>query len=224
MPILPTARAASLLRREDAGRTQFRPAGGRTRGYVVPDAETERRIVRQVRRIRLAQLAAWVTFAAIPIVGLELSDSTDVRPLGWSVVLAVVGATAATKIGNWVQRRLARGLEVVPDPPRLASMQVDPEPRPKPGLNERLPGWIVVVSLVLALGLVVYFRDALPLEALVWLDQHAPKILESKTVVTILESKALIKATVAVGAIAALLIAGAAAALRRGARALRQRR
>ena len=92
MPILPHAHAASLVRRDASGRTVFFP-GADKRCYIVPDLETEKRILRKLQRIRFAELAAWLLFGAALICALVVTDG-DVSYIP-QFESAILGSTTA---------------------------------------------------------------------------------------------------------------------------------
>ena len=81
MALLPRAYAASLLKRGDAGQTLFLPDGEQGRSYVVPDAETEQGIHRQLQRIRFAQLGAWALLPVIAFAALAFYLFARIWPL-----------------------------------------------------------------------------------------------------------------------------------------------
>jgi hypothetical protein len=167
MPLLPQAHAASLLRRDASGRIVFFP-GADKRGYIVPDLETEKRILRKLRRIRFVELAAWQLFAAALIAALVVTDGGVSIPK-WLFILAFVIAMLTIELGTeWARRRLAHDL-VLQD--RQAS---------EPSLLERLPGWVVVMVIAVAVGLAIYFGKLGPLKAIGWLDDLPLALRESK--------------------------------------------
>ena len=113
MPILPHAHAASLVRRDASGRTVFFP-GADKRCYIVPDLETEKRILRKLQRIRFAELAAWLLFAAALIGALVVTDG-GVSVQKWLFIWTLLGASlslvlpasahgfrASCLLGRWI--------------------------------------------------------------------------------------------------------------------------
>jgi len=186
MPILPHAHAASLVRRDASGRTVFFP-GADKRCYIVPDLETEKHILRKLRRIRFAELAAWLLFAAALIGALVVTDGGVSIPK-WLFILGFVIAMLAIELpSEWARQRLAHGLV-------LEKGQAS-----EPSLLERLPGWVVVMVVAVAVGLAIYFGKIGPLKAIAWLDD-LPLALH--------ESKALAKVAVFIGGTAAVLWSG----------------
>jgi hypothetical protein len=102
MPLLPHAHAASLLRRDDAGRTIFFVGGADKRGYVVPDVGTEQRILSKLKRIRLAELVAWVSIATLLVGALVVTDGFVSIPkwlfiLGFVIVALVIECRSVLK-------------------------------------------------------------------------------------------------------------------------------
>ena len=194
MLLLPSAYAASLLRRDDAGRTIFLPDGDED-GYVVPDAATEQHILRRLKRIRLAQLAAWLLapvalfglFVAMDVAGLEVSR--------WLFVLVGLIAVAPIEfLADRARCRLARDLVPMP---RDATEQSS---------TEMLRVVVIVLLVAAAVGAAIYFRRSLPLHALWHVDEIAHLLVGSKLAVKV-----------------ALLAGGAAAVLWAGIRAVRKR-
>ena len=186
MPILPHAHAASLVRRDASGRTVFFP-GADKRCYIVPDLETEKRILRKLQRIRFAELAAWLLFAAALIGALVVMDGGVSIPK-WLFILGFVIAMLTIELpSEWARRRLVHDLV-------LQDGQA-----PEPSLLERLPGWVVVTLIAVAVGLSIYFGKMGPLKAIAWLDD-LPLALH--------ESKALAKVAVFFGGAAAVLLGG----------------
>jgi hypothetical protein len=184
MPLLPHAHAASSLRRDASRRTVFFP-GADKRCYIVPDLETEERILRKLRRIRFVELAAWLLFAAALIGALVVTDGGVSIPK-WLFILGFVIAMLAIELpSEWARQRLAHGLEK-----GQAS---------EPSLLEKLPGWVVVMVVAVAVGLAIYFGKIGPLKAIAWLDD-LPLALH--------ESKALAKVAVFIGGTAAVLWSG----------------
>ncbi len=185
MPLLPKAHAASLLKRDDAGRMLFFPVSDEKTSYVIPDAEAEKRIFGQLKRIRFAQLAAWTS---LPAALIEILVITDGKIPKWLFLLLFVGAAMAIQfVPDWARHRLAHGLD-------LAS-----EHAPKPSLIEKLPLWALIIVVGMAVGLAVYFARAWPLRALTWFDELGPAVLGSK---------ALAQIAVLIGGVAAMLWAG----------------
>jgi uncharacterized membrane protein YfcA len=168
MPLLPHAHAASLLRRDDAGRTVFFAGGADKRGYVVPDVGTEQRILSKLKHIRLAELAAWVSIVTLLVGALVVTDGAVSIPK-WLFILGLIIAALAIELpSEWARRRLARDLV-----PR-------DEHAPEPSLLERLPGWAVVIVVAVAVGLAIYFGKMGPLKAIAWLDDLPLALHESK--------------------------------------------
>lgn len=188
MPLLPEAHAASLLKRDDAGRMLFSPAEDEGR-YVVPDAETEQRIRRGLKRVRVIQLTAWVLLPAAVIAVLVVTDGTAMEPPRWLFFLGTFGTMMAIQLlSGWARRRLARGLV-------LGQAR-------EPHWMDKLPSWatvLVLVVIVLAFGVAVYLQRTWPLTALVWLDDITHVIVGSK---------ALAKAALVVGGAVAVLWGG----------------
>jgi hypothetical protein len=186
MPLLPHAHSASLLRRDASGRTVFFP-GADKRCYIVPDLETEKRILRKLRRIRFVELAAWLLFAAALIGALVVTDGGVSIPK-WLFILGFVIAMLTIELpSEWARRRSAHDLV-------LQDGQAS-----EPSLLERLPGWVVVMVVAVAVGLAIYFGKLGPLKAIAWLDD-LPQALH--------ESKALAKVAVFIGGTAAVLWGG----------------
>jgi hypothetical protein len=192
MPVLPGAHAASLVRQDEGGRTLFFPADKRC--FVIPNPETEQRIIRRLKRIRFIQSAAWVLFAAVLINVIVITDRAGVRIPRWLFVsVSIVAMMAIQSCPEWAQRRLARGLEPADE---RASEQ---------SLFDKLPTWVIVLGVAVAVSLVLYFGRAWPLKAVTWLDD-IPRALQ--------ESKVLLKV--------AILIAGGGAMLWGGIGALKK--
>jgi len=186
MPLLPRAHAASLLRRDTSGRAVFLP-GADKRSYIVPDLETEKRLLLKLQRIRFAELAAWLLFATALICALVVTDG-DVSVPKWLFILGFVIAILTIELpSEWARRRLAHDLV-------LQDGQAS-----EPSLLERLPGWVVIMVVALAVGLSIYFGKIGPLKAISWLDD-LPLVLY--------ESKALAKVAVFIGGTAAVLWGG----------------
>jgi hypothetical protein len=159
MALLPRAHATSLLRRDDAGRTLFFPAGQRESRYVVPDIETEQRIRRQLQRIRVAQLVAWALLPVVVFAALAVSDAISVSMPEWlfaSGFAILLGVTLW--VPEWARHRLARGLAAEAGEPSLLG---------------KLPAWAITLLIVVAIGLVLYLRQRWPVNALAWLDDPA---------------------------------------------------
>jgi hypothetical protein len=186
MPLLPHAHAASLLRRDPSGRAVFFP-GADKRCYIVSDLETEKSILRKLQRIRFAELAAWSLFAAALIGALVVTDGGVSIPK-WLFILGFVIAMLTIELPcEWARHRLAHDLVLVEG---QAS---------EPSLLERLPTWMVVMIIAVAVGLAIYFGKIAPLKVVAWLDD-LPLALH--------ESKALAKAAVFIGGGVALLWGG----------------
>jgi hypothetical protein len=186
MPLLPHAHAASLLRRDASGRTVFF-RGADKRCYIVPDLETEKCILRKLRRIRFAELSAWLLFAAALFGALVVTDGGVSIPK-WLFILGFVISLLTIELpSEWARRQLAHDLV-------LHDGQAS-----KPSLLERLPGWVVVIVVAVAVGLAIYFEKIGPLKAIAWLDD-LPLALH--------ESKALAKVAVCIGGTAAVLWGG----------------
>ena len=169
MPLLPQAHAASLLRRDASGRTVFFP-GADKRCYIVPDLETENRILRQLQRIRFAELVAWLLFAAALIGALVVTDGGVSVPK-WLFILGFAIAALAIELpSEWARRKLARNLA-------LRDNQAS-----KPSLLDRLPGWAVVVIIALAIGVALYLGRMWPLKTIRWLDDIPLGLHESKAI------------------------------------------
>jgi hypothetical protein len=186
MPLLPRAHAASLLKRDTSGRTVFLP-GADKRSYIVPDLETEERILRKLQRIRSAELVAWLLFIAALFSTLLVTGSGVSVPkwwfiLGFAIVMLTIGLSS-----EWARRRLAHDL-VLQDGQGC-----------EPSLLERFPGGIVLMVAAVAVGLSIYFGKIWPLKAIAWLDE-LPLALH--------ELKALAKAAVFIGGTAAVLWGG----------------
>src|SRR5215467_184917 len=157
MPLLPRAHAASLLRRDTSGRTVFLP-GADTRSYIVPDLETEERLLLKLQRIRFAELAAWLLFAAALICALVVTDG-DVTVPKWLFILGFVIAILTIELpSEWARRRLAHDLV-------LQDGQAS-----EPSLLERLPGWVVIMVVAVTVGLSIYFGKIGQLKAICWPD------------------------------------------------------
>src|SRR5262249_27029751 len=88
---------------------------------------------------------------------------------------------------EWARQRLAHGLV-------LQEGQAS-----EPSLLKRLPGWVVIMVVAVAVGLAIYFGKIGPLKAIAWLDD-LPLALH--------ESKALAKIAVFIGGTAAALWGG----------------
>jgi hypothetical protein len=186
MLLFPKAHATSLLRRDNTGRTLFFPVGDEKRSYAVADAEAERRIFRQLRRIRFAEIAAWIFLPAAVLAAIAVTDG---QLPSWLFILVFVGAMVVIQwTPDWARRRLAHGLD-------LAS-----EEQPKPSLLARLPYWAIIVAAGLAVGLAIYFGGVWPLKALVRIDEIGPAVLGSK---------ALAKLAIIISGTAAVLWGGA---------------
>jgi len=184
MPLLPRAHSASLLRRDTSGRTVFLP-GADKRSYVVPDLETEKRILRKLERIRFAELAAWLLFGVAVISAVLVTDGHVSVPK-WLFILGFVIAVLTIEWPvEWARRRLAHGLVL--------------QDASAPSLLERLPGWVVLMVVAVAVGLAIYFGKVWPLKAITWLDD-LPLAFH--------ELKALAKVTVFLGGAAAVLWSG----------------
>jgi hypothetical protein len=194
MQLLPSAHAASLLRRDDAGRTIFLPDGDDD-GYVVPDAATAQHILRRLRRIRLAQLAAWLVVPAALFGLLVAMDVAGLKIPGWLFVLLCLAAVALIELlANRARGRLARDL--VPVPKDAAEQSP----------TEKLRVVVVILLIAAAVGIAIYLGRAAPLHALWHVDELAHLLVGSKLAVKV-----------------ALLAGGAAAVLWAGIRAVRKR-
>jgi hypothetical protein len=188
MPLFPSAHAASLLRRDDAARTVFFPVDEDKSWYVVPDVQTEQRIYRQLKRIRFVQLAAWVLLPALLIGALVITDSSGVLIPKWLFISGFMITLLAIQLfPEFAQRRLARGLA-------LAHEQA-----PKPSLFEKLPAWVVVLLVAMAVGVAFYLGRVWPLKAIAWLE-GLPYVLH--------ESKTLVKVALLIGGAGAMLWGG----------------
>jgi hypothetical protein len=182
MPLLPSAHAASLLRRDDAARTVFIPVDDDKSRYVVPDAQTEHHIFRQLKRIRLIQLAAWGLLPAVLMGTIVITDGAIPK---WLFIAGfMIALTTIQLIPEFARQRLARGLA-------LAREQA-----PEPSLFEILPTWVVVFLVALAVAVAIYLGRTWPLKAITWLGD-LPQALH--------ESKVLVKIAVLVGGAAAML-------------------
>jgi hypothetical protein len=170
MPLFPHAYAASLLKREEDGQTVFFPDRDNKRCYVVPNVEEEQRILRKLRRIRLAELAAWVLLVAVLIGPIAATDGAVSIPK-WLFILGFAIAALAIELpSDWARRKLARNLA-------LRDTQAS-----KPSLLDRLPGWAVVVIIALAVGVALYLGRMWPLKTIRWLDDIPLGLHESKTI------------------------------------------
>jgi len=186
MPLLPHAHAASLLRRDASGQTVFFP-GADKRCYIVPDLATEQRILRKLRRIRFVELAAWLLFAAALVGALVIADGSVSIPK-WLFILGFVIATLTIALPSECARhRLARDL--VLNDGQASELS----------LLERLPGWMVVIMVAVAIGLAIYLGKIGTLKAIAWLDD-LPLALH--------ETKVLAKVAVFVGGAGAALWSG----------------
>jgi len=106
----------------------------------------------------------------------------------WLFVFGFVIAMLMIELpSEWARRRLAHDLV-------LQDGQAS-----EPSLLERLPGWVVVMVVAVAIGLAIHFGKLGPLKAIVWLDD-LPLALH--------ESKALAKVAVFIGGAAAVLWGG----------------
>jgi hypothetical protein len=188
MPLFPHAHAATLLRRDAAGRTVYFPVPEGMTSYVVPDVESEQRILRQLTRIRFVQLTAWVFLAVVPIAVIVAADDIGVLIPKWLFLLGFLIALIPIQLlPELARRRLARGLAL------------EREHAAKPSFIEKLPVWAVVLVVALAVGLALYFGRAWPLKVIGWLED-IPRVLQ--------ESRFLVKVAVLIGGIAAVLWAG----------------
>jgi hypothetical protein len=178
MPLLPAAYAASLVRHDGAGRIVFCPVSHDKSSYIVPDVETGRRIILQLERIRIAQLTAWALLPIILMTTLAVTDGIGVLIPNW---LFVSGFAIAIVVFQWVpewgRRRLARGLAPLA------------EHTSEPSLMEKMPGWVVVLIIALAVGVAFYLGRGWPLKVVAWLEElplvlHEPKILAKVAVAT----------------------------------------
>jgi hypothetical protein len=170
MPLFPHAYAASLLKRDETGRTVFFPDGDNKRCYVVPDAETEQSILRKLKRIRLVELAAWVLLVAVLVGAIVATDGAVSIPK-WLFILGFIIAALAIELpSEWARRKLARNLALRDN---LAS---------EPSLLDRLPGWAVVVIIALAVGVALYLGRMWPLKTITWLDDIPLGLHESKAI------------------------------------------
>jgi hypothetical protein len=168
--------------------------GADKRSYIVPDREIEKRLLLKLRRIRIAELAAWLLFAAALICALVVTDG-DVSVPKWLFILGFVIAMLTIELpSEWARRRLAHDLI-------LQDGQAS-----EPSLLERLPGWVVIMVVAVAVGLSIYFGKIGPLKAIAWLDD-LPLALH--------ESKALAKVAVFIGGTAAVLLGGIGALKKR---------
>jgi hypothetical protein len=111
MPLLPNAYASSLLQRDDAGRVVFSPDDGKDSRYLIPDIATEQRILLRLKRIRLAQLAAWILVLATPIALRAATHSAGVTIPKWLFLLGVIVAVVLIgSVTESAQGKLARDL------------------------------------------------------------------------------------------------------------------
>jgi len=188
MPLFPHAHAATLLRRDAGGRTVYYPVPEDMTCYVVPDVESEQRILRRLMRIRFVQLTAWVFLAVALIAVIVAADDIGVLIPKWLFLLGFLIAVLSIQLlPELARRRLARGLV-------LERKQVA-----KPSFIERLPAWAVVLVVALAIGLAFYFGRAWPLKVIGWLED-IPQVLH--------ESKVFAKVAVLIGGAAGVLWAG----------------
>jgi hypothetical protein len=178
-----------LLRTDGAGPTLFYPDGDEGKSYLIPDADTEQRIFLQLKRIRSAQLAAWLL---LPIAVIGSLVATDGRLPDWLFLLVLVGAVLVIQFApERARQSLAHGLN-------LASA-------PQPSLLDKFPFWATVAVVALIVGLAVYFRETWPVMVLTWATELGPYVTESKV---------LAKAAVIIGGAAAILW-GIVAAIRK---------
>ena len=166
MPLLPRAHAASLLRPDAAGRTLFFPDDDESESYLVPDAETEQRILDRLKRIRSAQLAGCVL---LPFAFMAVLVATDGALPDWLFFLPFVAATMViTFAPDYARQRLTRGLD-------RASAQA-----PQPSLLEMLPFWAIILAVGVAIGVAVYLGRTWPIEVLAWLGVNGPEHIGAK--------------------------------------------
>ena len=188
MPLFPHAHAATLLRRDAAGRTVYFPVPEDMTCYVVPDVESEQRILCQLMRIRFVQMTAWVFSIVVPIAIIVVADDIGVLIPKWVFLLGFLIAVIPIQLlPDIARRKLARG---------LASER---EHGAKPSIVEKLPAWAVVLVVALAVGLAFYLGRAWPLQVIGWLED-IPRVLH--------ESKVLAKIAVFTGGAAAVLWTG----------------
>jgi len=188
MPLFPHTHAATFLRRDAAGRTVYFPVPEDMTCYVVPDVESEQRILRRLKRIRFVQLTAWVFLAVALIAVIVAADDIGVLIPKWLFLLGFLIAVIPIQLlPELARRRLARGLVL------------EREHAAKPSFIEKLPAWAVVLVVALAVGLAFYFGRAWPLKVIGWLED-IPQVLH--------ESKVLAKVAVLIGGAAGVLWAG----------------
>jgi hypothetical protein len=172
MPLLPNAHATSLLRRDDAGRTIFSPHDDDS-CYLVPDGATAQRILHRLRRIRLAQLAAWILGMVALITVFEATHSADMEapkwlfPLGFVAIIALIEFLVARARG-----RLARALVPVP------------KDATEPSLIEKVRVVATILAITTAVGLALYLGRVWPLHALGHADEFAHVLLAWAKAVT----------------------------------------
>jgi hypothetical protein len=167
MPLLPRAHAASLLKRDTSGRTVFLP-GADKRSYIVPDLETEKRILHKLQRIRSAELVAWLLFVAALFSALSITDSGVSVPKWWFILGFVIAMLMIELSSEWARRRLAHDLVLQDDQSC------------EPSLLERFPGAVVLLVAAVAVGLSIYFGKIWPLKAIAWVDELPPTLHELK--------------------------------------------
>src|SRR5262249_27404448 len=79
--------------------------------YVVPDVESEQRILCQLMRIRFVQLTAWVFSVVVPILIIVVADDIGVVIPKWLFLLGFLIAVIPIQLlPDIARRRLARGL------------------------------------------------------------------------------------------------------------------
>jgi len=194
MPLLPEAHARSLLQRDALGQTVFFPAGtDKGSGFLVPDAGTEARILRQLKRIRFIQLAAWTLLGATVIAAVGGMGYFGARAPKWLFVLGPMsGFVTIHLLSLWGRYGAAQGLAVAPGH--------------KPSWVGELPVWAMglasVILIAAAVGVAAYLERAWPLKAVFWLDDIAHLLAGWKVFG---------KAAVVVGGATAALFGGAGA-------------
>lgn len=159
MPFLPAAHAMSCLRREPDGRTIFRPDKDDT-GYVVPDRETEERIVRGLKRLRWAELAACTLGAAAALGALVLLPATGIEASkGAFVGICAVVFFAIYGMVVYARERLARGLPSATSPDQTVA-----------SWHDKAPAWLwlaFAAVVVAAIAASIWWGKLTPLKSLV---------------------------------------------------------
>jgi hypothetical protein len=152
MPHLPAAHAASLLRRDDAAPTVVYPVDEDKRCYVVPDVDTEQRILRHLKQIRFIRLAAWVLLPVVLGGTIVITDGALVIPQWLFISGCMITLMAIQLLPELARRRLARDLAEAPEIPTA------------PPLFATLPAWVVVLFIAMAVGVAVYLGAGLAIE------------------------------------------------------------